>query len=107
LLRQSHETRGWRSCDERKRWEVGENYEAVREINDKRHSDKRWSCEEWGRVWWGEGLTVTPNVYISHHGVNDVQRLADKTNPPLGPEPVGEKKIPLLPPVLFIGITEF
>jgi len=50
----------------------GENYDVVREINDKRHSDKRWSCEERGGG---------ANVYISHHRVNDAQRLADKTNP--------------------------
>jgi hypothetical protein len=61
---------------------LGENYEVVREINDKRHSDKkRWSCEVgWGMLLRG-GVTVTPDVYISHHGANDVQRLADKTNP--------------------------
>jgi hypothetical protein len=60
---------------------LGENYEAVREINDKRHSDKRWLCQEWGKSVVGGGVTVTPYIYISHHGVNDVQRLADKTNP--------------------------
>lgn len=53
-----------------------ESYDAVREMNDERHSDKRWSFEEKGRKW-----RTTPGVYISRHGVSGARRLADKTGP--------------------------
>jgi hypothetical protein len=66
-------------------WE--ENYDEVREINDKSHPErerkKRWWCEERR----GEGGcwkdSARPNVYISHHGTSDARHLADKTDPSL------------------------
>lgn len=65
-------------------WE--ENYDEVREINDKSHSERKKKKvggvkKEKGGGGWED--SARPNVYISHHGTSDVRHLADKTDPSL------------------------
>ena len=70
-------------------WE--ENYDEVREINDKSHSESEREREKkkGGGVKKEKGKgggwkdSAKPNVYISHHGTSDARRLADKTDPSL------------------------
>lgn len=66
-------------------WE--ENYDEVREINDKSHSGRKKKGggvkERKGGGVDGWKDSARPNVYISHHGTSDARHLTDKADPSL------------------------